>query len=227
MRAGPEAPIRVMLVDHCSILWGLEKLIQSDHPRMEVVGKATSCAAALELARETAPDVVVIDPALGEENASDIIPQLVNGRGTRVVVWTGTPDCSAREDSILRGASGLVLKQESAETLLKAIQKVHCGELWLDRSTTGRLFVELSTRKARPEPDDAARSIASLTARERDVVSRLVEDPGADNRKLAQRLCLGAHTLRNHLSRIYDKLGVTNRLELYVYAQRSGINALS
>ena len=225
MRARPETPIRVMLVDHCSILWGLEKLIETDRPRMEVVGKATSGAAAVQTARETAPHVVVLDPAVDDDNGAEIIPALINGRGTRVVIWTGTPDSGAREQSILQGASGLVLKQEPAETLLKAIQKVHCGELWLDRSTTGRLFVELSMRKAEPEPDGQARSIASLTSREREVVSRLVEDPGADNRRLAQRLYVGEHTLRNHLSRIYDKLGVANRVELYAFAQRHGVRA--
>jgi DNA-binding NarL/FixJ family response regulator len=215
-----------MLVDdHRSVLWGLEKLVDGDRPRMEVVGKATSCAGALDLARRTAPDVVVLDLDLGGENACEIIPALVNGAGARVLVWTGMPDCSVREHSIVRGASGLVLKQEPAETLLKAIEKVHLGELWLDRSTTGRIFVQLSSRKSEPAPDTEARKIDSLTARERSVVCELAADPGADNRRLAQRLNMGEHTVRNHLSRIYDKLGVSTRLELYVYAQRHGIRA--
>jgi DNA-binding NarL/FixJ family response regulator len=220
--------IRVMLVDdHRSVLWGLEKLIETEEPRMQVVGKATSCAAALDIASQTAPDVVVLDLDLGGENACEIIPALINGRGTRVLVWTGMDDCTIRERSILRGASGLVLKQEPAETLLKAIEKVHQGELWLDRSTTGRVFVQLSSRESTPAPAPEQRKIASLTARERAVVCQLVADPGADNKKLAQPLAMGEHTLRNHLSRIYDKLGATNRLELYVFAQRHGITAAS
>jgi two-component system, NarL family, nitrate/nitrite response regulator NarL len=220
----PIKPIRVMLVDdHRSVLWGLEKLIDGDRPRMEVVGKATSCAAAMELAERTSPDVVVLDLDLGGENACEIIPVLVNGGGTRVLVWTGMRDSKAREQSILRGASGLVQKEEPAETLLRAIDKVHRGELWLDRSTTGRIFIELSSRKDGALPDAEDRRIASLTARERDIIGQLVADPGADNRRLAARLHIGEHTLRNHLSRIYDKLGVPNRLELYVYAQRHGV----
>ena len=90
-------PIRVMLVDdHRSVLWGLEKLIDADKPNMEVVGKATNCAAAIEMAKKAAPDVVVLDLDLGGENACEIIPVLVNGGGTRVLIWTGMRDSRAR-----------------------------------------------------------------------------------------------------------------------------------
>ncbi len=221
-------PIRVMLVDdHRSVLWGLEKLIDGDQPRMEVVGKATTCAAAIELASRTSPDVVVLDLDLGGENACEIIPVLVNGGGTRVLIWTGMRDSKAREQSILRGASGLVQKEEPAETLLRAIDKVHRGELWLDRSTTGRIFIELSSRKDGATPDAEDRRIGALTARERDIIGQLMADPGADNRRLAGRLHSGEHTLRNLLILIYDKLGVPNRLELYVFAQRHSIRPLA
>lgn len=226
MTAQQGRPIRVMLVDdHRSVLWGLEKLIDGEMPKMQVVGKATSCAAALELAAETLPDVVVLDLDLSGENGAEIIPSLVSSRGTRVLVLTGMRDGKLHEASILRGACGLVLKQEPAETLLKAIEKVHQGQLWLDRSTTGRIFIELSRPKhAAAAVDPEKRKLDSLTARERDVVRQVVLEPGADNRKLAEQLRMGEHTLRNHLSRIYDKLGVPNRLELYVYAQRHGLS---
>lgn len=225
MSSQSTAPIRVMLVDdHRSVLWGLEKLIDGEKPRMEVVAKATNCATAVKLAVETGPDVVVLDLDLAGENAADIIPELVNEAKTRVVVLTGMRDGRARETSIVRGASGLVQKEEPAETLLRAIEKVHEGELWLDRATTGRVFVELSRSK---EPDPEERRIASLTAREREIVIQLATDPGADNRRLADKLHIGEHTLRNHLTRIYDKLGVVNRLELYVYAQRHGLHSIA
>jgi DNA-binding NarL/FixJ family response regulator len=121
---------------------------------------------------------------------------------------------------VLRGACGVVHKEEAPEVLFKAIAKVHEGQLWLDRSTTGRIFVELSRRKADPQKQ----KLALLTAREQDVVRTLMSEPGSDNRKLAGSLKMGEHTLRNHLSHIYDKLGVPNRLELYVFAQRHGLS---
>jgi DNA-binding NarL/FixJ family response regulator len=114
----------------------------------------------------------------------------------------------------------VVHKDDSPELLIKAIKKVHEGELWLDRSTTGRLFVELSRQKSQAAADPAKRKLASLTEREHDVVRSLIKQPGADNKTLASSLHIGEHTLRNHLSRIYDKLGVPNRVELFVFAQR-------
>ena len=111
----------------------------------------------------------------------------------------------------------MVHKDDTPELLIKAIRKVHQGELWLDRNSTGRLFVELSRHKG---PSPAETAIASLTEREHDVVRSLVKQPGADNKTLASTLHIGEHTLRNHLSRIYDKLGVPNRFELYIFAQR-------
>lgn len=228
MPASPARPIAVLLVDdHRTVLWGLEKLIDGEMPRMQVVGKATNGAAAIELAAEKRPDVVVLDLDLGGESGLDIIPHLVNGRGARVLVLTGTRDNKLHELAILRGACGLVLKHEPAETLCKAIEKVHQGQLWLDRATTGRIFIELSKPEQAQAHERGKPKLESLTPRERDVVRYVVLDPGADNQTIAGRLQIGEHTLRNHLSRIYDKLGVTNRLELYVYAQRSGMNALS
>lgn len=226
MLATPARPIRVLLVDdHRTMLWGLEKLIDGEMPRMQVVGKATSCAAAIELAAETLPDVAVVDLDLGGENGAEMIPRLVNGRGTRVLILTGMRDSKLHETSILRGACGLVLKQEPAETLLKAIEKVHQGQLWLDRATTGRIFIELSKPKREAARDHNTPKLEALTARERDVVRQVVLAPGADNRRLAEELQMAEHTVRNHLSRIYDKLGVPNRLELYVYAQRHGLSS--
>lgn len=214
-----------MLVDdHRSVLWGLEKLIDGENPRMQVIAKATSCAGAVQTARKSNPDVVVLDLDLAGENGSEIIPALIDGRSTRVLVLTGSRDRQMCETSILRGAYGLVHKEEPAETLLKAIEKVHCGELWLDRATTGRVFVELSRPKETERVEPEKRRLDSLTAREREVLDQLVKDPGADNKRRADKLHMGEHTLRNHLSRIYDKLGVPNRLELYVFAQRHGMN---
>ena len=207
--ANAPRPIRVLLVDdHRTMLWGLEKL---------------SCAAAIELAAETSPDVAVVDLDLGGENGAELIPRLMSGRGTRVLIFTGMRDSRMHETSILRGACGLVLKHEPAETLLKAIEKVHQGQLWLDRATTGRIFIELSRPKSEAAGKRSSPKLEALTARERDVVRQVVLAPGADNQRLAQELQMAEHTLRNHLSRIYDKLGVPNRLELYVYAQRHGL----
>jgi DNA-binding NarL/FixJ family response regulator len=141
------------------------------------------------------------------------------------VLLLGAMDASlTHEVAILRGACGVVRKEDTPEVLIKAIKSVHSGELWLDRSTTGRLFVELSRQNGRASANPVSRKLGSLTSREHDIVRSLVSRPGADNKTLASELNIGEHTLRNHLSRIYDKLGVPNRVELYVLAQRHGVN---
>ena len=202
-------------------LLGLDRLISERRPAMEIAATATSCTLACTLAAQVRPDVVVIDPEHGCENVGEIIPTLVADYGARVLMLVGQRDQSIRESFVLRGASGVVQKDEAPETLLKAIEKVHCGELWLDRSTTGKLFVEIARRKSGASASPEQIRLATLTQREHDVVRRLVTKPGADNKSLATSLHIGEHTLRNHLSRIYDKLGVPNRLELYVFVQRN------
>jgi two-component system, NarL family, nitrate/nitrite response regulator NarL len=212
--------IRVMLVDaHRMVLCGLQRLIDDEKPGLEVVATASDIARAIELAVAAKPDVVLVDVELATEKNGSLVPSLINGRDTRVLVLSGARD-DKHELAILRGACGVVRKDDTPEQLIKAIRKVHEGQLWLDRSTTGRLFVELSRQKSRAANDPAKRKLASLTEREHDVVRSLVKQPGADNKTLANTLHIGEHTLRNHLSRIYDKLGVPNRLELYVFVQR-------
>ena len=220
------ASIRVMLVGEYRVaLLGLERLINERRPAMEIAATATSCSLACTLAARLRPDVVVIDPEHGCDNVDAIIPALVADHGARVLMLVGQRDQSVRESYVMRGASGVVQKDEAPETLLKAIEKVHCGELWLDRSTIGKLFVEISRRKQDANANPEQVRLASLTQREHDVVRKLLTVPGADNKKLATSLHIGEHTLRNHLSRIYDKLGVPNRLELYVFATRNGVTA--
>jgi len=219
-----ETRIRVMLVGEYRVaLLGLDKLINERRPAMEIVATATSCALACAFAEQMLPDVVVIDPEHGCENVGEIIPNLVANYGARVLMLVGERDQSIRESFVLRGASGVVQKDEAPETLLKAIEKVYCGELWLDRSTTGKLFVEMARRKNGASANPEQVRLASLTQREQDVVRKLVTKPGAGNKSLATSLHIGEHTLRNHLSRIYDKLGVPNRVELYVFATRNGL----
>ena len=184
-----------------------------------MVATATDVAGALELAAAARPDVVLADVELATDKDASLVPGLINGGNTRVLVLSGAHD-GKHEAAILRGACGVVHKDDTPDRLIQAIRKVHEGQLWLDRSTTGRLFVELSRQKTQATNDPAKRKLESLTEREHDVVRSLARQPGADNKTLASTLHIGEHTLRNHLSRIYDKLGVPNRVELYVFVQR-------
>ena len=217
-------PIRVMLVDdHRSVLWGLERLIEGERPRMQVVGTATSHADALVTLSKTSPDVVLLDLDLGGESGINAIPDFLSKSKARVLILTGVRDPAKHDSAVLAGACGVVTKEDTAETILKAIEKAFHGELWLDRAATGRLFVELSRRNSTEKRDPHQQKIAALTARERQIVIEMASDAGATTRSVAEKMCISEHTLRNHLTSIYDKLGVSSRLELWAYANKHGL----
>jgi DNA-binding NarL/FixJ family response regulator len=109
-----------------------------------------------------------------------------------------------------------VLKDQAAEVVIKAIEKVHRGEVWLDRTLTASVLSE-RTREARDQQEDLAR-IASLTEREREIVALVCQ--GLRNKQIAEKLFISAATVRNHLTSVLSKLELSNRVELAMYAYR-------
>ncbi len=228
--------IKVMIIDdHPTMLWGLDKLISGEKPRMEVVATARSPEEALErLARQgqAAPDVVLLDLDLDGRSGLDLLPRLLQNPVTRVLILTGERkqavlDQAVLDQAVQKGARGILRKDASAEHVLKAIEKTHEGELWLDRGTLGRVFTEFMDPAAASRLDPEAEKQASLTGRERKIIQMIVDGQGASNKELAQRLFISEHTLRNHLTSVYHKLDIGNRLELYVYAVKHQIGVES
>jgi DNA-binding NarL/FixJ family response regulator len=211
--------IRVMLIDdHQTMLWGLSKLIDGEKPKMEVVGTARTCEEALAKINQLVPDVILLDLDLDGKNALDILPALLSNLVSRVLILTGERKQATLDIAVLRGARGVLRKDASAEQVLKAIEKTHQGELWLDRETLGRVFGELMNPVGTQKLDSETEKKAALTAKEQKIIHTIVEGSGASNKALAQKLFISEHTLCNHLTSIYHKLDVSNRLELYVYA---------
>jgi DNA-binding NarL/FixJ family response regulator len=214
--------IRVLLVeDHQTMLWGLQTLVDAERPRMEVAGTARTCPEALERAAQLAPDVILLDLDLGGVSMVDFLPELLASGRSRALVLTAAHDTATLDQAIRRGARGILHKEVSAGQVIKAIEKIHRGELWFDAATMDRVFGQLLRARSNPQPAPAPH--ASLTARERAIVSAAVQHSGSGNHEVAQRLFISEHTLRNHLTSIYRKLNVNNRLEMYVYAIRHGL----
>jgi two-component system, NarL family, nitrate/nitrite response regulator NarL len=214
-----DQPIRVMLIDdHQTMLWGLSKLIDGERPRMEVVETATNCEEAVAKAERAIPDVILLDLDLNGCSTLDIIPALQANPASRVLILTGMREQTILDQAVLNGARGVLRKDASAEQVLKAIEKTHQGELWLDQEALGRVFGQIVNPVRTSKPDDETLKQATLTAKERKIINTIVNEGGTLNKTIAQRLFISEHTLRNHLTSIYHKLGVGNRLELYVYA---------
>lgn len=211
------APIRVLLVDdHRIMLWAMSQLIETAAPRMQVCATATTVEQALQAVAEGAqPDVMLLDLDLGGHCASQELARLHAASAAKILIFTGVTDEARRDRAMLAGARGILAKSVPAETVLRAIQKVHEGEIWLDRNSMGRITQRLSGARAA-----AAAERPLLTPREWHIARAVCSAPGRPARATAQLLGISENTLNNHLASIYSKLGVANRLELFNYMNK-------
>ena len=221
----PLRRIRVFIAeDHRVTLWGLTRLIESSKS-MAVVGTACSCSELLSDEAAADADVLLLDLDLAGENTADSLGRLRERCAGRVLVLTGTDDVEEHRTVMIKGAHGVVHKSEPAEMILRAIEKVSEGQIWMNRSLLGEVFERLTDtgRKDTPSIDPGSERIASLTPRERQIVETMVSLAGAKQIAVAEKLVMSEHTLRNHLTTIYSKLQVRGRLELHVFASARGL----
>jgi len=198
------------------------RMFLDKRPRLCVVGEATDRAAALAVAAREQPDIIVLDLALGDTSGLDLLPELCTAApAARVLILTGVTDPDLHRQVVSRGAMGLVRKGQSIEVLLQAIEKVHRGEVWLEPALIADVLSDMRHHRngRRSNPEEA--TIAALTAREREVIALMGE--GLRTKQIAQRLFISETTVRHHLSSIFSKLGVADRLELVIYAYRHGL----
>src|ERR1051325_2032578 len=162
MSQSSQNPIRVLLIDdHQSFLWGMVKLIESDSPNLKVMGTASDFAEALAILEREQPDIILLDIDLHGVNSLDSMPLLRKATSAMVLILTGARDLETHERAVMAGARGVVQKEAPAEMILKAIRKVHEGEIWLDRATTARVFSKLLDHSNNQVSPEAAR-IATL-----------------------------------------------------------------
>jgi len=191
-----------------------------------VSGTVTSCSELLSHPALADTDVVLLDLSLRDASALDCVPRLVSEAGVRVVVLTGDLNPSRHRDAVLSGARGIVLKSQPTESVLDAVERVHAGEVCFDGSLMSMLLDSVPGMAHAPRNaanDMQARRVDSLTAKERQVVQAVVQHRGAKSLTVADALGISEHTLRNHLTVIYSKLGVQGKLNLYVYAIEHGL----
>src|SRR5437773_2099837 len=143
MHAAQGKVIRVLIVDDHAILSAGLRMIIEGRPGMQVVGEAPNGAEALAMAAAEAPDIILLDIDLGDENGIDILPKLLASNPTsRVLLLTGLRDPEIHRQAVQLGAMGVVLKDKAVETVLKAIEKVYAGEVWLDRAMIADILTE-------------------------------------------------------------------------------------
>lgn len=221
MQILPSHSIRVFVIAEPLIRWGLERLVQSGSPSCELLGGAVQLAGSEQFLKRQRADIVI--EATGRADTEELAAFCAKCLG-KVILVTDSSDAAWLDSAVIAGVRGVVRTQEAPAALLKAVEKVNSGELWVDRAATGRIFMEMARRKASDANDPARSRIATLTWRERETIAALASDASAPGKLIAERLCISEHTLRNHLTSIYAKLDVCNRLDLYAYAMRHGLH---
>lgn len=209
--------IQVQVIDPQQItLWGICELIKSD-PRFATCSRSTNGVDALKSVQICKPDVIVIEPELDGEDAIALVEALILKTSGKVILLTSNRNPSLQDRAILKGARGVVLKTDPPETLLKALEKISQGELWLNRNATSRILMKAAESNTPKDLSEEQMRLTQLTPKEEKVTRAIQLYPKKTLREVAETLHISEHTLRNHLASTYDKLGVRNRLELFVF----------
>jgi len=209
-------PIRILIADdHALFRDGLRRLLEAK-PVFRVVGEAADGKEAIERTRELKPDVVLLDlfmPRCAGMEALGAIHRL--SLSVRTLILATTVEPFQVVEALVRGASGVVWKESTSQLLYKSIHTVMAGEYWIGRGNVSELVRELKKHPPTPAQEGQEKRW-NLTSRESQIVVEI--GSGKANKEIAQTLGLSEQTVKHHLTSIFDKLGVFNRLELALFS---------
>jgi two-component system nitrate/nitrite response regulator NarL len=219
------SPVRILIADAQPLFRaGLRRALEAEHD-LGVVGETGDADEAVKLAESLNADLLLLDPEMPRSDGLEALERL-NGRDKTLstILLTASLDHGRLVEAVRLGVRGVVSKDASSELLLKAIRSVLAGQYWLGREEVAdvvrallRTSPELNGRNGR----NGRTPPAPLTPREREVVSAVVQ--GYSNREIAARLSVSEDTIKHHLTNIYDKLGLSSRVELVVHALSHGL----
>ena len=223
-RAGDETGtpvIRVLVVEDQTLFRdGLMKLL-GEQAELEVVGTTDSLVVAVEQIRRSRPDIALLGWPASSPNSQRIFTTIHEAKApTRVIMLVKDDVKEDFVEAVRQGCCGIVPKQTSTELLIKSIRRVHAGEFWLDRATTAEVIRRLAKKGGSSNGTSSRLGVrdqgAALSQREREIVILVAQ--GFKNKEMAERMFISEQTVKNHLHNIFDKLGVSDRLELALYA---------
>lgn len=206
--------IRILVADdHAIFRDGLRKLLEAADD-VQIIGEASNGVECTKMLAKLKPDILLLDLRMPEKDGLGVLEEVNfdNNQSTRVIVLTAAEDDRDVVRAMRLGARGVVLKQSASDLLLKSIRKVADGEIWLDNRMTAEVIdafkksAESGSRREKPLLSDREKEIVQLVAQ------------GFRNREIGEKLFISEQTVKNHLHNIFDKLGVSDRLELALYA---------
>jgi DNA-binding NarL/FixJ family response regulator len=211
-------PIRIVIADdHPIFRDGLRRLLEAESD-LKVIGEACDGAEAVKLAQQLKPDILLLDLAMPRMPGLEALRELSTSSGAnsmRVILLTAAAEKKQIVEALQLGARGVVLKDSATQLLLKSIHTVMAGEYWVGRESVSNLVQYLRTL-VQSSGEDARQKKFGLTPRELEIVSAVVA--GYSNKEIAGYFKISEDTVKHHLSNIFDKLGVSTRLELALFA---------
>ena len=213
--ASVQSRIKIKLLiadDHAIFRDALRKLLDSEE-EITIVGEAQNGAECIKMLGELKPDILLLDLRMPDKNGFAVLEELdFNTLPTRVIVLTAAEDDRDVVRAMRLGARGVVLKESAIDLLVKSIHRVHAGEIWLDGHMTAEVIKAFSTSSK----SGASSEKPLLSDREMEVVQLIAQ--GFHNKEIGKKLFISEQTVKNHMHNIFDKLGVSDRLELMLYA---------
>jgi len=214
----PSHPIRIVIADdHPIFRDGLRRLLEAESD-LKVIGEACDGAEAVKLTRQLQPDILLLDLAMPRHPGLEALRDLSTPQGpnsVHVILLTAAAEKDQIVEALQLGARGVVLKDSATQLLIKCIHTVMSGEYWVGREAVSNLAQHLHTL-LQSSGEEARQRNFGLTHRELEVVSAVVD--GYSNKEIGQHCHIEENTVKHHLSNIFDKLGVSTRLELALFA---------
>ena len=208
----PYSPVRIFVVDDQVIFRDSVVAVLGLQKDFRIVGQAGTAAEAKRLLPQCKPDILLLDIKLSAQSGLDLLREMPDLSPNCKTIVIAAEETEEEVVKVMRlGARGFLVKECSTELFLKCIRRVHAGEVWLNGRMTEAVLVALGGSHTESKADGKG----TLSARELEVIQLVIQ--GYKNRDIAQKLFISEKTVKNHLSAIFNKLGVSDRLELTLY----------